>query len=89
MNDPIVLFEDNHCVAVAKPGGLLTQGVPTSIPTLESWVKDYLRAKHQKPGNVYLGVPHRLDRPVSGVVLFARTPRSKNAAKNVVVRRWL
>jgi 23S rRNA pseudouridine1911/1915/1917 synthase len=79
MTVPAVLFEDNHCLAVAKPGGLLTQGVPAGLPTLEQWVKDYLRTRYHKPGNVYLGVPHRLDRPVSGVVLFARN--SKAAAR--------
>jgi 23S rRNA pseudouridine1911/1915/1917 synthase len=73
---PIILFEDNHCLAVAKPAPLLTQGVPAGLPTLEAWVKDYLKAKYHKPGNVYLGVPHRLDRPVSGVVLFARNSKA-------------
>src|SRR6187200_766736 len=77
--EPIVLFEDNHCLAVAKPAPLLTQGVPAGLPTLEGWAKDYLRIRYGKPGNVYLGVPHRLDRPVSGVVLFARN--SKAAAR--------
>ncbi|HEY1379327.1 MAG TPA: RluA family pseudouridine synthase [Gemmataceae bacterium] len=78
--EPAVLFEDNHCLAVAKPAPLLTQGPPAAgLPTLEAWAKDYLRAKYAKPGNVYLGVPHRLDRPVSGVVLFARN--SKAAAR--------
>ena len=71
-----ILFEDNHCIAVAKPAGLLTQGVPAGIPTLEAMVKAYLKEKYQKPGNVYLGVPHRLDRPVSGVVLFARNSKA-------------
>jgi 23S rRNA pseudouridine1911/1915/1917 synthase len=70
-----ILFEDNHCIAVAKPAGLLTQA-PAGIPNLEAMVKAYLKEKHQKPGNVYLGVPHRLDRPVSGVVLFARNSKS-------------
>lgn len=77
--EPIVLFEDNHCLAVAKPAPLLTQGVPAGLPTLEAWAKDYLRIRYGKPGKVYLGVPHRLDRPVSGVVLFARN--SKAAAR--------
>jgi len=71
-----VLYEDNHCLAVAKPAGLLTQGVPAGIVTLESMVKDYLRERHGKVGRVYLGIPHRLDRPVSGVVLFARQTKS-------------
>jgi 23S rRNA pseudouridine1911/1915/1917 synthase len=77
--EPVVLFEDNHCLAVAKPAPLLTQGVPAGLPTLERWAKDYLRTRYGKPGNVYLGVPHRLDRPVSGVVVFARN--SKAAAR--------
>src|SRR6202050_2332519 len=77
MAEPLaVLFEDNHCLAVAKPAPLLTQGVPAGIPTLEAWVKAYLKEKYQKAGNVYLGIPHRLDRPVSGVVLFARNTKA-------------
>jgi 23S rRNA pseudouridine1911/1915/1917 synthase len=75
-DDLTILFEDNHCVAVAKPAPLLTQGVPPGVPTLESQVKDYLKAKYHKAGNVYLGIPHRLDRPVSGVVLFARNTKA-------------
>jgi len=73
---PVILFEDNHCLAVAKPAPLLTQGVPAGIPTLEAWVKAYLKEKYQKAGNVYLGIPHRLDRPVSGVVVFARNTKA-------------
>src|SRR5438105_397159 len=76
MSDPVILFEDNHCLAVAKPAPLLTQGVPPGIPTLEAWAKAYLKARYQKAGNVYLGIPHRLDRPVSGVVLFARSTKA-------------
>jgi len=71
-----VLYEDNHCLAVAKPAPLLTQGVPPGIPTLESMAKAYIKEKYGKPGNVYLGIPHRLDRPVSGVVLFARNTKA-------------
>jgi len=71
-----ILFEDNHCLAVAKPAPLLTQGVPPGIPTLEAMVKAYLKDKYHKAGNVYLGIPHRLDRPVSGVVLFARNTKA-------------
>jgi 23S rRNA pseudouridine1911/1915/1917 synthase len=76
-----ILYEDNHCLAVAKPAPLLTQGVPAesaagAIPTLESQVKSYLRERYQKPGKVYLGIPHRLDRPVSGAVVFARNTKA-------------
>ena len=80
MTTPLrVLFEDNHCLAVEKPAGLLTMGDHTGEPTLVEAAKDYLRQKYDKPGNVFVGVVHRLDRPVSGVVLFART--SKGAAR--------
>ncbi len=75
-NDLNILFEDNHCLAVAKPAPLLTQGVPPGITTLESMVKAYIKLKHHKAGNVYLGIPHRLDRPVSGVVIFARNTKA-------------
>jgi 23S rRNA pseudouridine1911/1915/1917 synthase len=71
-----ILYEDNHCLAVSKPAPLLTQGVPPGIPTLESMVKAYLKERYHKKGNVYLGIPHRLDRPVSGVVVFARNTKA-------------
>ncbi len=71
-----VLYEDNHCLAVAKPAGLLTQGVPPGLPTLEGLAKAYLAQKYSKTGRVYLGIPHRLDRPVSGVLLFARSSKA-------------
>jgi 23S rRNA pseudouridine1911/1915/1917 synthase len=77
MSDSLtILYEDNHCLAVAKPAALLTQGVPAGIPTLEAMVKAYLKERYHKAGNVYLGIPHRLDRPVSGVVLFARNSKA-------------
>jgi 23S rRNA pseudouridine1911/1915/1917 synthase len=74
-----VLFEDNHCLAVDKPAGLLTMGDSSGQPTLVDAARDYLKRKYNKPGNVFVGVVHRLDRPVSGVVLFART--SKGASR--------
>jgi 23S rRNA pseudouridine1911/1915/1917 synthase len=70
-----ILFEDNHCIAVVKPAGLATQA-PAHLPSLEGTVKAYLKETYGKPGKVYLGVPHRLDRPVSGVVLFARNSKA-------------
>jgi 23S rRNA pseudouridine1911/1915/1917 synthase len=70
-----VLLEDNHCLAVAKPAPLLTQA-PPGVPSLEALAKAYLRERYGKTGRVYLGVPHRLDRPVSGVVLFARSSKA-------------
>jgi 23S rRNA pseudouridine1911/1915/1917 synthase len=74
-----VLFEDNHCIAIAKPPGSVSAHFQGGDATLDLRVKEYLKAKYKKPGNVFLGVVHRLDRPVSGVLLFART--SKAAAR--------
>jgi 23S rRNA pseudouridine1911/1915/1917 synthase len=74
-----ILYEDNHCLVVNKPAGLLSQGDETGDSSLDSWARRYLKEKYQKPGNVYVGLVHRLDRPTSGVVLLART--SKAAAR--------
>jgi 23S rRNA pseudouridine1911/1915/1917 synthase len=71
-----ILFEDNHCLAVNKPAGLLTQGDATGEPTLLDWARGSLKARFQKPGNVFVGLVHRLDRPTSGVVLLARTSKA-------------
>lgn len=69
------LYEDHHLLIVNKPAPLLTQG-PPSVPNLEAMVKAYIKEKYAKPAGVYLGVPHRLDRPVSGVVCFARNTKA-------------
>lgn len=74
-----VLYEDNHLLAVVKPAGLPTMGVAEGEPSLLTVAKDYIKRQYQKPGNVYLGAMSRLDAPVTGVVLFART--SKAAAR--------
>ena len=74
-----ILLEDNHCLAVNKAAGRLVQGDVTGDASLYDLVRDYLKVKYQKPGEVYLGLVHRLDRPTSGVVLLART--SKAAAR--------
>jgi len=71
-----VLYEDNHLIAVYKPAGLLVQGDATGDRTLGDWVKRYIKDRYAKPGAVYLGIIHRLDRPVSGVVIFARTSKA-------------
>jgi 23S rRNA pseudouridine1911/1915/1917 synthase len=70
-----VLFEDHHLVVVNKPAPLLTQA-PPGVPSLEAVVKAYIKQKYAKPAGVYLGIPHRLDRPVSGVVCFARNTKA-------------
>lgn len=71
-----VLFEDNHCLAVCKPAGILVQGDRTGDLTLLDLAAHYLRQRYGKPGRVFVGVVHRLDRPVSGVVLLARTSKA-------------
>ena len=71
-----VLYEDNHLIAVAKKAGDIVQGDKTGDVPLSDIVKAYLKDKYQKPGNVFLGVVHRLDRPVSGIVLFAKTSKA-------------
>jgi 23S rRNA pseudouridine1911/1915/1917 synthase len=71
-----VLYEDNHLLAVLKPARLLTAGDQTGDESLLDQAKAYLKKKYAKPGDVYLGLVHRLDRPVSGVVLFARTSKA-------------
>jgi len=74
-----ILYEDNHVIALVKPTGLATMGLPDGQETLFTQTKAYIKEKYAKPGEVYLGVVSRLDVPVSGVVLFART--SKAAAR--------
>lgn len=71
-----VLLEDGPCLVVNKPAGLLTEGPPAVADTLVERVKAYLKQKHNKPGNVYLGIPHRLDRAVSGAIVFAKNSKA-------------
>jgi 23S rRNA pseudouridine1911/1915/1917 synthase len=81
----VVLFEDPHCLAVVKPAGLLTQGTTAGEPTLETAVR-----RHLSPGapqSPYLGTVHRLDRPVSGVVVWARTPKAARRLAEQFARR--
>ncbi|MFP4621524.1 MAG: RluA family pseudouridine synthase [Bacteroidales bacterium] len=71
-----VLYEDNHLIAINKPNNELVQGDNTGDESLDQQVKKYLKEKYNKTGNVFLGVTHRLDRPVSGTVLFAKTGKA-------------
>lgn len=71
-----VLYEDNHLIAINKRPGDIVQGDKTGDQPLSDIVKEYIKKKYQKPGNVFLGVAHRLDRPTSGVVVFARTSKA-------------
>ena len=71
-----VLYEDNHLLAVNKPAGYLSQGDETGDVTVMDLAKEYIKLRYNKPGEVFLGSIHRLDRPVSGVILFARTSKA-------------
>jgi 23S rRNA pseudouridine1911/1915/1917 synthase len=71
-----VLYEDNHLLVINKRAGILVQGDVTGDTPLVEMGKEYIKVKYQKPGEVFLGVVHRLDRPVSGVVVFARTSKA-------------
>ncbi|SDT92006.1 23S rRNA pseudouridine1911/1915/1917 synthase [Polaribacter sp. Hel1_33_78] len=71
-----VLFEDNHIIIVNKRSGDITQGDKTGDKPLSDVVKEYVKVKYNKAGNVFLGVVHRLDRPTSGVIIFARTSKA-------------
>ena len=72
----LVLYEDNHLIVINKRPGDIVQGDKTGDIPLSEVVKEYLKNKYNKPGNVYLGVVHRLDRPTSGIVLFAKTSKA-------------
>lgn len=71
-----VIYEDNHIIVVNKESGEIVQGDKTGDTPLSELVKQYIKEKYQKPGEVFLGVVHRLDRPVSGLVVFARTSKA-------------
>ena len=76
MNKLNVLYEDNHIIVVEKPVNVLSQSDSTNDVDLLSMVKDYVKVKYNKPGNVYIGLIHRLDRPVGGIMVFARTSKA-------------
>ena len=76
MNNLEVLYEDNHIIVVVKPNNVLSQSDNTNDLDMLTMIKEYLKKKYNKPGNVYLGLVHRLDRPVSGVMVFAKTSKA-------------
>jgi 23S rRNA pseudouridine1911/1915/1917 synthase len=78
-----VLYEDNHVIAINKKCGDIVQADSSEDPPLSQFICDYIREKYQKPGNVFVGVIHRIDRPVSGVVLFARTSKGLARMNNL------
>ncbi len=85
--DERILFSDNHLLAVNKPAGLLTQDSGTGLRNLEDWAREWVRAEKNKPGAVFLNAVHRIDKVVSGVVLFARTSKALSRLNEEVRKR--
>ena len=79
-----VIYEDNHIIVVEKPVNIPSQGDKTGDIDMLSIIKDYLKEKYNKPGNVYLGLVHRLDRPVGGVMVFAKTSKAASSLSEEV-----
>lgn len=89
-----ILYEDNHIIVVIKPSNLLTQGDSTGDDSLLDRVKEYIRVEYNKPGEAYVGMVQRLDRPVGGLIVFAKTSKAASRLtealkKNEVERRYL
>ena len=94
MNDLEILYEDNHIIVVVKPNNVLSQSDNTRDIDMLTLIKSYLKEKYNKPGNVYLGLVHRLDRPVSGVMVFAKTSKaasrlSKQVQEHIFKKTYL
>ena len=89
-----VLYEDNHIIVVEKPFNVLSQGDSTGDISIMDMVKDYIKVKYNKPGNVYLGLVHRLDRPVGGIMVFARSSKAasrltKAFSEHNIIKKYL
>ena len=82
-----VLYEDNHLIVAIKPAGVLSQSDGSNAPDMLTILKAYIKEKYQKPGEVYLGLVHRLDRPVSGVMVFARTSKAASRLSEQIRQR--
>lgn len=94
MNDLKVLYEDNHIIVVLKDANVLSQSDNTKDLDMLTMVKNYIKEKYNKPGNVYVGLVHRLDRPVGGIMVFAKTSKaakrlSKAIKENEVTKKYL
>ena len=84
-----VLYEDNHLVIINKKPSEIVQGDKTGDVPLSETLKEYLREKYNKPGNVYIGVVHRVDRPVSGCVIFAKTDKALSRMNKLIHDRQI
>lgn len=84
MNNLKVLYEDNHIIVVVKPCNILSQKDSTNDIDMLTMVKDYIKVKYNKPGNVYLGLVQRLDRPVGGIMVFARSSKAASRLTEMI-----
>ena len=81
-----ILYEDNHIIVVIKPANILSQKDNTNDIDMLTLIKDYLKEKYHKPGNVYLGLVHRLDRPVGGIMVFAKTSKAASRLSSQITK---
>ena len=94
MNKLNILYEDNHIIVVVKPYNVLSQGDSTGDISIMDMIKSYIKEKYNKPGNVYLGLVHRLDRPVGGIMVFAKSSKAasrlcKAFNEHKIVKKYL
>ena len=87
MNNLDILYEDNHIIVVIKPFNVPTQEDSSNDKDMITIIKEYIKEKYNKPGNVYLGLVHRLDRPASGVMVFAKTSKAASRLSEDVRNR--
>ncbi|MBT8191034.1 MAG: RNA pseudouridine synthase, partial [Bacteroidia bacterium] len=85
----LILYEDNHLLIINKPSGWLSQGDQTGDKSILDIFKDYLKTRKRKEGNVFLGLPHRLDRPVSGCIILCKTSKSLTRMTQLIKDRKL
>ena len=86
-NDLEILYEDNHLIVVYKPANVLSQGDATGDKDMLTIIKEYIKEKYNKPGNVYLGLVHRLDRPVSGIMVFAKSSKAASRLSEQIKKK--
>ena len=86
MNKLNILYEDNHVIVVVKEPNVLSQGDATGDDNLLDMVKEYIKVKYNKPGNVYVGLVHRLDRPVGGIMVFAKSSKAASRLSEAIKR---
>ena len=94
MNKLTILYEDNHIIVIVKPYNILSQGDSTGDLSIMDMIKSYIKEKYHKPGNVYLGLVHRLDRPVGGIMVFAKSSKAASRLckcfnEHVVSKKYL